>query len=46
MFRSESWEMSDAIIKVAEVTHMGLLWYITGKRARSQAAGEWETTAG
>ena len=35
--------MSYAIIKVVDVTHMGLLRQITGNWARRQGDGAWET---
>ena len=39
MLGSESWALSDAMMQMAEGTHMGFLKQITVKRAQRQANG-------
>ena len=39
LFGSESWALSEAMIGVVEVTHVGFLRQITGNQARRQVDG-------
>ena len=45
MFGAESYEMSDEMMMMAESNPVGLLRQITGKQARRQDYGPWETPA-
>ena len=45
LFGSESWALSDAMMREVEVTHKGFLIQINGKWSRHQANRNWETLA-
>ena len=43
MFGLESWDMSDAMMRMVESTNVGFLQQITGKWSRRKADRSWET---
>ena len=45
IFGSETWELSDVMMRAVEGNHTGFIRQINGKRARSQAGDNWETPA-
>ena len=43
LFGSESWALSDAMMRTVDSTPLGFLCQITGKQARRKSDGSWET---
>ena len=43
LFGSDSWAISDTVMKAVEVIHVDFLYQITGKRVRCKSDGAWET---
>ena len=43
LFRLNAWELSDAMMKIVEGNHVGLLHNITRKRSRWNYDEAWET---